>query len=107
MTLLWELKLFDIVIGATNSQGGVGGAADVLALQMYRYFFIIDYSSAAVVATLLTIFTLIVAIGLFRKLLGLPLRKKGRPTVPSVPAVETGSAEPAGDEGHGAIEVVS
>src|SRR5437867_3322852 len=69
MTVLWELKLFDIVIGATNSQGGVGGAADVLALQMYRYFFIIDYNSAAVVATLLTIFTLVVALGLFRRLL--------------------------------------
>ncbi|HWM53158.1 MAG TPA: sugar ABC transporter permease [Thermoplasmata archaeon] len=107
MTLLWELKLFDIVIGATNSQGGVGGAADVLALQMYRYFFVIDYNSAAVVATLLTIFTLIVAIGLFRKLLGLPLRKKGRRTAPSVPEVETESAKPAGDESQGAVEVIS
>ncbi len=76
MTLLWELKLFDIVIGATNSQGGVGGAADVLALQMYRYFFIIDYNSAAVVATLLTIFTLVVALALFRRFLNLPRRRK-------------------------------
>ena len=76
MTVLWELKLFDIVIGATNSQGGVGGAADVLALQMYRYFFIIDYNSAAVVATLLTIFTLVVALGLFRRLLSVPSRRK-------------------------------
>jgi multiple sugar transport system permease protein len=76
MTLLWELKLFDIVIGATNSQGGVSGAADVLALQMYRYFFVIDYSSASVVATLLTIFTLIVAVGLFRRLLNLPQQRK-------------------------------
>ncbi len=107
MTLLWELKLFDIVIGATNSQGGVGGAADVLALQMYRYFFIIDYNSAAVVATLLTIFTLIVAVGLFRKLLGLPLRKKGRRKVPSAPEIEAESAEPAGDEGPGAVEVIA
>src|SRR5438093_20847 len=80
MTVLWELKLFDIVIGATNSQGGVGGAADVLALQMYRYFFIIDYNSAAVVATLLTIFTLVVALGLFRRLLSVPgRRKRARP----------------------------
>jgi multiple sugar transport system permease protein len=80
MTLLWELKLFDIVIGATNSQGGVGGAADVLALQMYRYFFIIDYNSAAVVATLLTIFTLVVAVALFRRFLNLPRgKKRGRP----------------------------
>ena len=107
MTLLWELKLFDIVIGATNSQGGVGGAADVLALQMYRYFSNINYSSAAVVATLLTIFTLIVAVGLFRKLLGLPLRKKGRRTAPSVPQVETKPAKAAGDEAQGAVEGIS
>jgi multiple sugar transport system permease protein len=76
MTVLWELKLFDIVIGATNQNGGVGGAADVLALQMYRYFFIIDYSGAAVVATLLTIFTFIVSMTLFRELLNLPRRKR-------------------------------
>jgi multiple sugar transport system permease protein len=76
MTVLWELKLFDIVIGATNQQGGVGGAADVLALQMYRYFATVDYSSAAVVATLLTIFTFIVSISLFRELLNLPRRKR-------------------------------
>src|SRR2546430_3560991 len=40
MTILWELKIFDLVIGATSPQGGVGGAADVLALQMYRYAFV-------------------------------------------------------------------
>src|SRR3989475_2048681 len=67
MTLLWELKLFDIVIGATNSQGGVGGAAGVLALQMYRDFFIIDYNSAAVVSTLLTIFSRVVRVWFFRQ----------------------------------------
>src|SRR2546429_9339776 len=39
MTILWELKLFDIVFAATNPNGGVGGAADVLALQMFRYAF--------------------------------------------------------------------
>ncbi|HII39608.1 MAG TPA: sugar ABC transporter permease [Thermoplasmata archaeon] len=76
MTILWELKLFDIVIGATNAAGGVGGAADVLALQMYRYFLTINYNNAAVVATLLTIFTLIVAVVLFRKLLSIPQRKR-------------------------------
>ncbi|TLZ53882.1 MAG: sugar ABC transporter permease [Methanobacteriota archaeon] len=85
----------------------MGGAADVLALQMYRYFSNINYSSAAVVATLLTIFTLIVAVGLFRKLLGLPLRKKGRRTAPSGPETESESAAPAGDEGQGVVEVIS
>ena len=107
MTLLWELKLFDIVIGATNSQGGVGGAADVLALQMYRYFFIIDYNRAAVVATVLSIFTLMVAVGLFRKLLGLSLRKKGRPRVSVEPATETEEAEPIGNPGQGTAEEIS
>jgi multiple sugar transport system permease protein len=91
MTVLWELKLFDIVIGATNQQGGVGGAADVLALQMFRYFFNLDYNSAAVVATLLTIFTFIVSISLFRELLNLPRRKRRRH---KAPAESSASAEP-------------
>ena len=88
MTILWELKLFDIVIGATNQQGGAGGAADVLALQMYRFFFIIDYNSAAVVATLLTIFTLIVAVLLFRRFLTAPRQERRRPIAPSVRTME-------------------
>jgi len=76
MTVLWELQLFDIVIGATNQQGGLGGAADVLALQMYRFFYVQDYNHAAVVATLLTIFTFVVSISLFRELLNLPRHKR-------------------------------
>jgi multiple sugar transport system permease protein len=100
MTLLWELKLFDIVIGATNSQGGVGGAADVLALQMYRYFFIIDYNSAAVVATLLTIFTLVVALALFRRFLNLPRSTKARRSWLFVlRRPKTVAAEPVAQEG--------
>ena len=106
MTVLWELKLFDIVIGATagSQQGGVGGAADVLALQMYRYFFIIDYNRAAVVATLLTIFTLIVAVVLFRRLLTAPRRKKRRRLTPSVRRME---ARRVGPEEAGGSEVVT
>jgi len=106
MTILWELKLFDIVIGATagSQQGGVGGAADVLALQMYRYFFIIDYNRAAVVATLLTIFTLIVAVVLFRRLLTAPRRKKRRRLTPSVRRME---ARRVGPEEAGGSEVVT
>lgn len=72
MTLLWELKLFDIVIGATNAEGGIRGAGDVLALQMFRYAFVAippQFAEAAVVATVLTLLTLVVAAGLFRRML--------------------------------------
>lgn len=69
MTILWELKIFDIVFAATNVRGGVGGAADVLALQMYRLGFVRlppDYGSAAAVATLLTLLTLVAIVGMLR-----------------------------------------
>jgi multiple sugar transport system permease protein len=69
MTVLWELKLFDIVIAATNASGGVGQAADVLALQMFRYFFRDgDLHLAAVVATVLTALTLVALVFLVRRL---------------------------------------
>ena len=69
MTILWELKIFDIVYAAANPSGGVGGAADVLALQMYRYAFRAgNYSEAAVVATLLTALTLLVASWMLRRM---------------------------------------
>lgn len=69
MTILWELKLFDIVIAATNPQGGVGGAADVLALQMFRYMTRGGAPElAAVVATLLTLLTLAATAWLVRRL---------------------------------------
>jgi multiple sugar transport system permease protein len=63
MTVLWELKIFDIVYIATR--GGPGGATNVLALQMYRYAFkYFEFNSAAVVATFLTLLTLVVTIGM-------------------------------------------
>lgn len=63
MTVLWELKIFDIVYIATR--GGPGGATNVLALQMYRYAFTYtEPNSAAVVATFLTLLTLVVTIGM-------------------------------------------
>lgn len=61
MTLLWELKIFDIVYVAT--MGGPGGASNVLALQMYFYAFRqFDFNSASVVATFLMLLTLIISI---------------------------------------------
>ena len=70
MTILWELKLFDIVFAATNPNGGVGGAADVLALQMFRYAFIAsNFNDAAVVATLLTGLTLLVSAWMFKRII--------------------------------------
>jgi multiple sugar transport system permease protein len=69
MTLLWELKIFDLVIGATNATGGVGSAADVLALQMYRYAFVqlpAANGLAAAVATFLSILTMVATVATIR-----------------------------------------
>lgn len=65
MTILWELKIFDLVYTATL--GGPGGATMVLALQMYLYAFqALAFPQAAAVATLLTLFTLIVGLWFVR-----------------------------------------
>lgn len=65
MTLLWELKVFDIVYVAT--MGGPGGASNVLALQMYTYAFrAFDFNRSAVVAVILTLSTLAVSLSLVR-----------------------------------------
>ncbi len=69
LTILWELKIFDIVFAAVGSSGGVGKAGDVLALQMYRYAFEdLRFEAAAVVASLLTILTLVATAWLIRRL---------------------------------------
>jgi multiple sugar transport system permease protein len=63
MTILWELKIFDIVYVATG--GGPGRASNVLALQMYQYAFrsrIYGFNDAAVVSTVLMVITLAVAV---------------------------------------------
>ena len=61
MSLLWELKVFDMVYTATG--GGPGGSSTVLALKMYTLAFrALDPNRSAVIATLLTVLTL--AIGL-------------------------------------------
>ncbi|MGC9383165.1 MAG: carbohydrate ABC transporter permease [Kosmotogaceae bacterium] len=65
MTLLWELKIFDIVYVAT--MGGPGGSSNVLALQMYLYGFRAwDFNKAAVMAVLITGLTIFAAIPLIR-----------------------------------------
>ncbi len=65
MTLLWELKVFDIVYVAT--MGGPGGASNVLALQMYLYAFrALDFNRSAVVAVILTLSTLAASLALMK-----------------------------------------
>jgi len=61
MSVLYELKIFDIVYIATH--GGPGGSSMVLALLIYIYGFIaFKFNKAAALATLLTLLTLIPAI---------------------------------------------
>jgi len=65
MTLLWELKIFDLVYTATG--GGPGGASTVLALRMYTLAFrALDSNRSAVIAVLITALTLIVGVWLSR-----------------------------------------
>jgi len=65
MTLLWELKIFDIVYAAT--MGGPGGTSNVLALQMYIWAFRgFVFNRAAAVATILTALTLAVSVWMIR-----------------------------------------
>ena len=56
MTLLWELKIFDIVYVATR--GGPGGASDVLAYEMYTTTFQgRNFPAGAAIAVILTLMT--------------------------------------------------
>lgn len=57
MTVLWELKVFDIVFVAT--QGGPGGASRVLAYDMYLegFYTPYNYGAASAIAVLLTVLT--------------------------------------------------
>ena len=69
LTLLWELKIFDIVYVATL--GGPGGSSMVLALQMYIYAFRdLDPYRAAAVATLLTAVSLGIGVWFARRTVG-------------------------------------
>ncbi|MBN1264736.1 MAG: sugar ABC transporter permease [Anaerolineales bacterium] len=65
MTLLWELKIFDLVYTATG--GGPGGASTVLALRMYTLAFrALDFNKSAVIATVMTVLTLAIGTWLAR-----------------------------------------
>jgi len=65
MTILTELKVFDLVYVATY--GGPGGSSNVLALQMWIYAFdLLDFNRAAALAVFLTVISLCVAIPLLR-----------------------------------------
>ena len=65
MTLLWELKIFDLVYTATG--GGPGGASTVLALRMYSLAFrALDPNRSAVIATVMTALTLLIGLWLLR-----------------------------------------
>jgi multiple sugar transport system permease protein len=60
LTLLWELKIFDIVYVVTY--GGPGGASSVLAFDMYfQAFYANDLGSGAAIAVILTLMTFGVA----------------------------------------------
>ncbi len=67
MTLLWELKIFDLVYAGAGAGGGPGGAANVLALQMWNWAFrAFNFNWAATVATILSALTLVVTIWMTR-----------------------------------------
>jgi len=65
MTVLYDLKIFDIVFVATF--GGPRKASTVLAFEMWLQAFQFSrFNSAAVIATLLTLLTLVVTIPMIR-----------------------------------------
>ncbi len=65
MTVLYDLKIFDVVFAATF--GGPGNASTVLAFEMWlQAFRFLNFNGAAVIATLLTLLTLVVTIPLIR-----------------------------------------
>jgi multiple sugar transport system permease protein len=66
MTIIWELKIFDIVYAAT--MGGPGGATNVLAFQMWADAFRnFNYNYGAAIATVLLVLTVLVAIPMVRR----------------------------------------
>jgi multiple sugar transport system permease protein len=67
MTVLYDLKIFDIVYVATFGGPGRPGASTVLAFEMWLTAFrSFNFNEAAVIAMLLTLLTLVVTIPLIR-----------------------------------------
>ncbi|MFB0514531.1 MAG: carbohydrate ABC transporter permease, partial [Candidatus Bathyarchaeia archaeon] len=65
MTILYDLKIFDVVFVATF--GGPGKASTVLAFEMWlQAFRYSNFNGAAVIATLLTLLTTVVTIPMIR-----------------------------------------
>lgn len=61
MTIIWDMKIFDIVYVATR--GGPGGASTVLSILMWEYFArMTNYTMSATMATILTLVILPAAI---------------------------------------------
>jgi multiple sugar transport system permease protein len=57
MTILWELKIFDIVYVVTK--GGPGGTSDVLAYEMYNTtFYGGNFAAGSAIAVILTLMTI-------------------------------------------------
>ncbi len=68
MTMLWDLKIFDIVFVSTL--GGPGGATNVMALIMYTYFArALDYGRSAATAVILALISLIPGIWFIKRVM--------------------------------------
>lgn len=68
MTMLWDLKIFDIVYVSTL--GGPGGASNVMALVMYTYFArALDYGRSSATAVILALITLIPGVWFIKQVL--------------------------------------
>lgn len=65
MTVIWELKIFDIVYASTG--GGPGGSSNVMALEMYQKAFrFFEFGEGTAIATILTILTIIPIVAMVR-----------------------------------------
>ncbi len=65
MTVIWELKIFDIVYASTG--GGPGGSSNVMALEMYQKAFrFFEFGEGTAIATILTLLTMVPIVAMVR-----------------------------------------